>query len=209
MNRYPKSFYRSYPLWKQCFPINGRYSCHSYGYCNHPHNVDARGLKSFVNQKSNYHPVAPLRNYDRCSLVTLNQSLSTIPHTVQQLLFHDYNPSNITSFNPSHSSFDQLMIIDIHPNCFKNVRVFILENMNTLEIVRIANNCFKTNDRECSDGLLRVSECSNLRQLEIGDHTFETYKNLTLSCLNSLQSIKFGKYSFYCIENFEIKGEWI
>ena len=163
----------------------------------------------YVNKKSSYHPVAPLREYDRCSLVILNQSLSTIPHTVEQLLFHDYNPSNITSFNLSHISFDQLRIIDIHPSCFKDVRIFVLQEISTLEIVRIANNCFKTKDKERSDGLLRISSCPNLRQLDIGDQTFETYKNLKLNELDSLQSIKLGKNSFCCIEEFEIKGGWI
>ena len=89
------------------------------------------------------------------------------------------------------------------------MRIFVLEDLPNLEIVQIANDCFKTREKECSDGLLRISNCPNLRQLEIGDRSFETYKNFKLNKLDSLQSIKFGKNSFYCIEELEIKGELI
>ena len=59
-----------------------------------------------------------------------------------------------------------------------------------------------------ADGLRNfVLNCSNLRQLEIGDDSFEDFKSFELSNLNSIQSIKFGNDCFRYAD-FSLKGEW-
>ena len=68
--------------------------------------------------------------------------------------------------------------------------------------IRNENN-LEQNERNA--GLCRITNCPNLRQLEIGDGSFFYFKSFELSNVNSLQSIKFGGYCFYNAD-FLLKG---
>ena len=56
------------------------------------------------------------------------------------------------------------------------------------------------------DGVCRITNCPNLRQLEIGDFSFSYFNLFELSNLNSLQSIEFGVDCFK-YANCVLKGE--
>ena len=96
--------------------------------------------------------------------------------------------------------------IEIGCNCFKNVREFVIDGLESLESVKIGGWCFIISSKECDDGVCRITNCPNLRQLEIGDRSFEDFKSFELSNVNSLQSINFGDYCFEYAD-FSLKGE--
>ena len=79
--------------------------------------------------------------------------------------------------------------------------------VRSLESVKIGEKYFRTDDKERGDGVCRIMNCPNLRQLEIGDHSFEYFKSFELSNLNSLQSINFGERCFHYTEEISLKGE--
>ena len=72
--------------------------------------------------------------------------------------------------------------------------------------MKIGKECFRIYDKERDDGVCRITNCPNLRQLEIGDYSFVDFKKFELSNVNSLQSIKFGDYCFIYAD-FSLKGE--
>ena len=60
---------------------------------------------------------------------------------------------------------------------------------------------------ERDDGVCRITNCPNLRQLILGYKSFEDFKSFEISNLNSIQSIIFGKGCFEYAD-FSLKGEW-
>ena len=94
----------------------------------------------------------------------------------------------------------------IEYQCFQYVREFVIDGLERLESIIIGNNCFIIDYEERDDGVCRITNCPNLRQLEIGDYSFEDFKSFELSNLNSIQSIKFGS-CFQYAEDFSLKGE--
>ena len=77
-----------------------------------------------------------------------------------------FNDENITSLH-----FSPLLIrlkrIEIGNKCFKHVREFVVDVLESLESVKIGVDCFKISDKERNDGICRITNCPNLRQLEI------------------------------------------
>ena len=56
------------------------------------------------------------------------------------------------------------------------------------------------------NGILHISNCSNLHRLEIGNHGFENYQRFELSNVHSLQSISVGDNSFFTAQTFSLKS---
>ena len=75
-----------------------------------------------------------------------------------------------------------------------------------MESVKIGKECFRIGDKERDDGICRITNYPNLRQLEIGDWNFVDFKSFEISNVNSLQSIKFGDWCFKYAD-FSLKGE--
>ena len=100
----------------------------------------------------------------------------------------------------------KLQSIEIGQQCFQRVREFVLNDLESLESVIIGWNCFRIDWKERDDGVCRITKCPNLRQLEIGDKSFEDFKSFELSNLNSLQSIQFGIFCFFYTD-LSLKGE--
>ena len=90
--------------------------------------------------------------------------------------------------------------------CFQYVREFVIDGLESLESVKIGEKCFRIDNEERDDGICRITNCPNLRQLEIGDYSFQDFKSFELSNLNSLQSINFGEWCFEYAD-FSLKGE--
>ena len=121
-----------------------------------------------------------------------------------------FNDENITTLH-----FSPLLVrlkrIEIGKKCFKNVREFVIDDLESLKSVKIGGNCFRINDgtewsHERDDGICRITNCPNLRQLEIGAYCFGDFKSFELSNLNSIQSIKFGFHCFWYVD-FSLKGK--
>ena len=118
-----------------------------------------------------------------------------------------FNDENITSLHFSSPLLIRLKRIEIGNGCFKNVREFVINGLECLESMKIGKKSFSISDKERDDGVCRITNCPNLRQLEIGDYSFRDFKSFELSNLNSIQSIKFGNSCFWYAEGFSLKGE--
>ena len=117
-----------------------------------------------------------------------------------------YNDNQTTSLHFS-PLLVQLTQIDIGYHCFQNIREFVIDGLESLESVKIGEKCFGIGDKERDDGVCRITNCPNLRQLEIGGGSFEDFKSFELSNVDSIQSIKFGRWCFRYAEVFSLKGE--
>ena len=112
----------------------------------------------------------------------------------------------MTRLDISSFGFTQLKSITISSNCFKNVREFVLNGLKNLESVKIGCCSLFISNQRRDDGLLRITNCPNLRTLVIGYESFADFKQFELSNVNSLQFIEFGGDSFYYAENCILKG---
>ena len=82
----------------------------------------------------------------------------------------------------------------------------MIDSLESLESVTIGWSCFKISGKR-DDGVCQITNCPNLRQLEIGNSSFVDFKSFELSNVNSLQSINFGSSCFEYAEEFSLKGE--
>ena len=101
----------------------------------------------------------------------------------------------------------KLKSIEMKWNCFEHVRELVIDGLECMESVKIGDSCFRIGEEKCDDGFCRITNCPNLRQLQIGNKSFEDFKSFELSNLNSIQSIKFGRYCFQYAEDLSLKGE--
>ena len=134
-----------------------------------------------------------------------NQSIDDIPIDIKHLYLCGNN-DDIDKLDFSALSFTNLKSITTGQGCLKDVREFVIDGLESLESVKIGDECFRIDGEERDDGLCRITNCPNLRQLEIGDESFGDFKSFELSKLNSLQSIKFGSSCFEYAD-FSLKGE--
>ena len=104
------------------------------------------------------------------------------------------------------SNLNSIQSIEFGGKCFKYVREFVIDGLESLESVKIGGWCFRIDGEERNDGVCRITNCPNLRQLEIGWQSFRDFKSFELCNVNSLQSIKFGGCFFYA-NDFSLKGE--
>ena len=120
-----------------------------------------------------------------------------VPMSIEEFVIGDkmFNDENITilHFSPF---LVRLKRIEIGNYCFKNIREFVIDGLESLENVKIDERCFRINYEERDDGICRITNCRNLTQLEIGRESFYDFKSLELFHLNSIQSIKFGSHCF-------------
>ena len=130
-----------------------------------------------------------------------------VPMSIEEFVIGDVilNDKNITTLH-----FSPLLIrlkrIEIGNKCFKYVREFVIDGLESLESVIIGEDCFRIGREERDDGICRIANCPNLRQLEIGDESFRYFKSFELSNVKSLQSIKFGICCFQYAD-VSLKGE--
>ena len=135
-----------------------------------------------------------------------NQSIEDIPTDIQHLFICGCAEYREEKLILSTNLFHHLKSITIGCSCFTNVREFVIDGLESLESVKIGENCFGIDDRERDDGICRITNCLNLRHLEIGYRSFQDFKSFELSNLNSLQSIKIGNSCFRYADS-SLKGE--
>ena len=168
--------------------------------------LDADGLRDFIILHSSYNLVQEGMQSKERYFILPNQSIDDISYDIEHLYlcgFSDYNCDRITFPN---NSFNQLKSITIGNECFQNVREFVIDGLKSLKSVKIGEKCFRISEQKRDDGLCRITNCPNLRRLEIGHESFVDFKSFELSNVNSLQSIKFGVRCFKYAD-FSLKGE--
>ena len=150
-------------------------------------------------------------NLPICTGLNLTKSRGIEELIIGKGLYND-NCFDISKMKVNLSEFKRLKRIQIGNKCFKHVREFVIDGLESMESVIIGEECFRINDgtkwsHERDDGVCRITNCPNLRQLEIGDWSFVDFKSFELSNLNSIQSIIFGGRCFV-FADFSLKGEW-
>ena len=168
--------------------------------------LDADGLRDFIIFHSQYNVVKEGMQSKERYFVPPNQSIEDIPNDIQHLYFYGFKDYVDKKLVLGNNSFHQLKSITIGNHCFQNVREFVIDGLECLESVKIGRKCFRIGREKRNDGVCRITNCPNLRQLEIGDRSFWDFKSFELSNLNSLQSINFG-YSCLRYADFSLKGE--
>lgn len=94
----------------------------------------------------------------------------------------------------------------ICPNCFKQCRNFVLDQLPDLQSVKIGKNCFKSDEKQPQIvGNFSIKNCTNLLTLEFGDESFHNFRTFELINVNSLQYIDIG-CSCFVFADLKIKG---
>ena len=168
--------------------------------------VDADGLRDFIILHSKYNLVQEGMQLKDHYFVPPNQSIEEIPANVEHLYFCGFSDYAKNELILSNNSFPQLKSITIDDECFKHVREFVVDGLVRLESVKTGEKCFRMGGRKRDDGICRITNCPNLRHLDMGRWSFVNFQLFELSNVNSLQSIQFGYYCFECAEKLLLKG---
>ena len=135
------------------------------------------------------------------------QSLPLISPVITNITFSSYVGYYDNSFTVlNFTQYRFLKRIEIGDWCFRYVREFVIDGLESLESIKIGKYSFMIDYEERDDGVCRITNCPNLRQLEIGNWSFRDFKSFEISNVNSLQSIIFGQGCFRYAD-FLLKGE--
>lgn len=102
--------------------------------------------------------------------------------------------------------FGSLRTISIGDNSFSSVRSFELCNLNSLESLTIGKACFRISSEAREDGCLEIRNCPSLCSIQIGDWSFDDYKECAFEELSSLQSLQLGEYCFTLVRECSLHG---
>ena len=101
----------------------------------------------------------------------------------------------------------ELKSIEIENECFKNVSELKLFGMKMLKKVLIGENCFtkKKNDKNAYG--LYVKNCELLRELKIGNRSFEEYSVCEIENVVSLEVIEVRNVCFSTVSELKLKSD--
>ena len=123
---------------------------------------------------------------------------------------HSFNEVESFVFPPFLGSLKR---IDIGDDCFGSIRSLKLTGLIKLESVKIEKRCFTHATSETqmfvemgSDGAFEITDCPNLKSLQIGDFSFADYHLLEVEILPSLQQVVVGSYAFHWSYLFSLSG---
>ena len=102
-----------------------------------------------------------------------------------------------------------LISIEIVSCPFLDIQEFVINELPNLEILHIEHHCFRRNEMKIDEGggLCRITNCPNLRQMEIGDDSFIGFTFFELANVNFLQTVNMGCRCFKHAEDFLLKGK--
>ena len=131
--------------------------------------------------------------YDDVVSTTLqwNNSMDLSIHShIESLIINDFTRyiSSLSLTWPLMS----LKRLDINECCFNGLNQFLIEGLNELESVIIGGRSFFIDDEEEEGSRLVIMNCDKLKEIKIGDVSFEQYKEFVFKNLSSLQSMKIG-----------------
>ena len=103
----------------------------------------------------------------------------------------------------------ELKSIRVGSVCFKNVSELKLIGMKMLESVIVGENCFTKKKSENDKNVygLYVKNCESLRELKIGNHSFEEYSVCEIESVGSLEVIEVGNECFKNVNELELKSD--
>ena len=84
--------------------------------------------------------------------------------------------------------------------CFKKVSELKLIGLKKLEKVMIGEECFMQ-----ENGSFTLKECDALKELKIGNGSFDDYSVCEIDSLNSLEVIEIGGFRY--ASDFQLKSE--
>ena len=96
--------------------------------------------------------------------------------------------------------------IEIENECFKNVSELKLIGMKGLESVIVGENCFTKKKSDNESYGLYVKNCESLRELKIGNHSFEEYSVCAIESVGSLELIEVGSECFKNVNELKLIG---
>ena len=103
-------------------------------------------MKHFIVLNSKYNLVTEDMQSKENYFIRENQSIEDIPNDVDNMLICGYgNSLNRLEFS---QSFSKMKSISIGRNCFEHVREFVIDGLESLESVKIGEECFKTGYKE-------------------------------------------------------------
>ena len=103
----------------------------------------------------------------------------------------------------------ELKSIEMGNECFKNVSELKVIGMKMLKKVLIGENCFtkKKSENDKSVYGLYVKNCESLRELKIGNHSFEEYYVCEIESVVSLEVIEVGSVCFSNVNELKLKSD--
>ena len=98
------------------------------------------------------------------------------------------------------SAFVNMVSFVVGDNCFANVEKCFLIGLHKLERVEIGKKSFVKAEYKTIDGVdmnrqFRLSDCENMKDLQIGDGSFLDYSVCEIDNVPRLESIQFGTQS--------------
>ena len=124
--------------------------------------------------------------------------MSTIWKYVRHLEISGCNDNSITSM--SFTSYPLLKTLQINENSFGKVTTLTISNLPNLVSINIGRNSFTQSMNWYGLNTNRnavIKNCTQLKELVIGNYAFSDYYSLEISSLPSLERLVFGEYSFY------------
>ena len=126
---------------------------------------------------------------------------------VRHLEISGCNDNSITSM--SFTSYPLLKTIQINENSFGNVNTLTMINIANLVSINIGQNSFTQSMNWYGLNTNRnavIKNCTQLKELVIGNYAFFDYYSLEISSLPSLERLVFGEYSFYHSPSFVMES---
>ena len=107
------------------------------------------------------------------------------------------------------SRFVNLQEFRVRDNCFENVNEVKLIGMKMLESVIVGENCFtkKKSGNDKNVYGLYVKNCESLRELKIGNHSFEEYSVCEIENVGSLEVIEVRSVCFKNVNELKLKSD--
>ena len=86
--------------------------------------------------------------------------------------------------------------VEIGNGNYKTVTQFVIDGLNELETIIIRKNCFKLHYMKRGGSKWVIMNCDQLREIHIGEKSFELYESFELKNLPSLTTLEMGCASF-------------
>ena len=127
---------------------------------------------------------------------------------VRHLEISGCNDNSITSM--SFTSYPLMKTIQIKEKSFGKVATLIVSNLPNLVSINIGRNSFTQSIDWYGLNTNRnavIKNCTQLKELMIGNYAFSDYYSLEISSLPALERLVFGEYSFYHSPSFVMESK--